>query len=198
MLRIKNTEKATLHYPLAKITLNKVDKPYNIIMLVAESLRDKDIFTEQVMPYSTAFAKQHDTRFQQHYSGGNGTRQGLFALFYGLYGIYWDPFLAARRGPVLLYVLHEYNYQYFLYTGARFTYPEFNQTIFSTIPVAQLIETSSGEPWVRDAKNIDLLLDRIDKRDTSKPFMSFVFLNRRTHAIRSLKIVLLKKTTYQP
>lgn len=82
---------------------------------------------------------------------------------------------------MLLQVLDDYHYQYFLYTGARFTYPEFDQTIFATIPSEKLIETSDGEPWQRDIKNVDMLLHSLDQRNTATPFMGFVFFES-THA----------------
>ncbi|MDC2890467.1 hypothetical protein [Psychrosphaera algicola] len=30
--------------------------------------------------------------FEQHISGGNSTRTGIFNLFYGLLGTYWNAF----------------------------------------------------------------------------------------------------------
>lgn len=180
-ISINRPEKLNINYPLSDIRLNNIGKPYNILFLVAESMRSEDIFTERVMPHSVHFAKNYGSNFTHHYSGGNGTRQGLFAMFYGLYGSYWDSFLRAKQTPVLFDVLDKYSYEYFTYTAARFTYPEFDQTIFGSIPAEKLIETSDGEPWQRDQKNVSLLINDIEKRNRNKPFMGFVFFES-THA----------------
>lgn len=180
-VRIKGVSQSNINYPLADIELNRQDKPYNIILLVAESMRYQDLFNHRVMPHSVEFAKAHGSNFTHHYSGGNGTRQGMFSMFYGLYGSYWDSFLRVRQTPVLFDVLNQYGYEYFIYTGARFTYPEFDQTIFGSVPAEKLVETNSGEQWKRDRKNVDMLLDNLANRDKSKPFMGFVFFES-THA----------------
>jgi membrane-anchored protein YejM (alkaline phosphatase superfamily) len=132
------------------------------------------------MPNMTQFSKKA-WNFTHHYSGGNGTRQGLFALFYGIPGNYWDMFLRRRQGPVLFDVLNDYNYQYFIYTSAKFTYPEFDKTIFSQIPPENLIENNKEEPWKRDRTNTTALIDAIENRDHSKPFYGFLFYEA-THA----------------
>lgn len=170
-----------INYPISDIHIDRIDRPYNIIFLVAESMRSKDIFTERVMPHSVEFARDYAINFTHHYSGGNGTREGLFAMFYGLYGSYWNSFLRARKSPVLFDVLNSYGYEYFTYTAARFTYPEFDKTIFGSVPAKNLIETIGGEPWFRDKNNVTMLIDDIENRDTSKPFMGFVFFES-THA----------------
>jgi hypothetical protein len=97
-------------------------------------------------------------------------------MFTGLPGSYWFPFLAERRGAYLIDLLKNQNYQMRLFTSARFTYPEFNQTIFSQVPKEQLQETrvpKSG--WENDRDNVTDLLSFIDKRDPNKPFFTFMF-----------------------
>jgi len=168
-----------LNYPRHPVNLSKVDRPMNIVMLVSESMR-WDLLSPEVMPNMTAFAQQ-SWNFTGHFSGGNGTRQGLFALFYGIPGSYWNKFLLNRQGPVLFDVLGAYNYQYFIYTGAKFTYPEFDQTIFSRIPPDKLIENNTGEPWQRDEANTTALINDMKGRDRSRPFYGFLFYEG-THA----------------
>jgi len=171
--------KGQLNYPKQAIQLAKVDKPFNIVMLISESMR-WDLLTPKIMPKMTAFAKK-SWNFTSHFSGGNGTRQGLFSLFYGIPGNYWDMFLRKQQGPVLFDVLKQYDYQYFIYTSAKFTYPEFNQTIFSQIPADKLIENNTGEPWKRDKANTTDLINDIKNRAPSKPFYGFLFYEA-THA----------------
>ncbi len=134
-------------------------------MLVSESMR-WDLLTSEIIPNMSTFAKRA-WNFTQHDSGGNGTRQGLFALFYSIYGNYWDAFLRKGQGPVLFDVLNDYHYQYFIYTSATFTYPEFDKTIFSQIPSDHLIANNKGEPWKRDQINSSALIHDIENLDYS-------------------------------
>lgn len=166
--------KGKLNYPLAPIKVEAPAKPYNIIWLTSESWR-ADTLNEKVMPNSWAFAK-NAARFTKNYSGGNGTRMGVFSMFTGLPGSYWFPFLAEHRGAYLIDLLKDQHYQMRLFTSARFSYPEFNQTIFSQVPKEQLQETrvpKSG--WENDRDNVTDLLSFIDKRDPNKPFFTFMF-----------------------
>lgn len=168
-----------LKYPRQPLVLSKIDRPFNVLVLVSESLR-WDLLNPEVMPNMSRFAKRA-WNYTAHYSGGNGTRQGLFALFYGISGNNWDTFLRNRKGPVFFDVLKDYNYQYFIYTSAKFTYPEFDLTIFRQIPKEKLIENNNGEPWMRDEANTSALIDSIKHRDPAKPYFGFMFYES-THA----------------
>ena len=115
-------------------------------------------------------------RFTRNYSGGNGTRMGVFSMFMGIPGNYWFPFLQEQRGAAIIDVLQKQGYQMDLYTSARFSYPEFEKTIFSQIPAEQLHSLDDGRPgWERDRTNVTRMLDFIGKRDPAKPFFTFMF-----------------------
>lgn len=166
--------KGKLNYPLNPIQFNKPARPYNIIWLTSESWR-ADSLDEKVMPHSWEFAK-NAARFTRNYSTGNGTRMGVFGMFMGLPGNYWFPFLEARRGAAFIDVLQQQQYQMSLYTSAKFSYPEFEKTIFAQVPSEQLHETRiprSG--WENDRDNVSDILSFIDKRDPAKPFFTFMF-----------------------
>jgi len=129
------------------------------------------------MPHTHAFSERA-LRFEQHYSGGNGTRMAMFGMFYGLYGNYWFNFLHDNRGPVLIDLLLEDNYQMDMFTSARFSYPEFDKTIFARLPQKCLhdeTEVSPGLGWHRDRENVDHLIDFIENRAPDRPFMTFMF-----------------------
>ena len=165
-------DEGTLHYPLAPL-VRPVPRHLNLVWLVAESLR-ADMLDPTIMPRTWAFA-QGAIRFLHHYSGGNGTRMGMFSMFYGLYGSYWFPFLHHRRPPVLMDLLWKDGYQLSLYTSAKFSYPEFDKTIFAGVAPQHLHEFSKGEGWQRDRHNVRDWLDFIDHRDPRRPFMTFLF-----------------------
>lgn len=163
----------TLKYPLQPIERRPDAPHYNVVWLVAESWR-ASMLDPEIMPRTWAFS-QRAARFQQHYSAGNGTRMALFGLFYGLYGNYWFPFLEERRGPVMMDMLIKDGYQFDLRTSAKFTYPEFDKTLFASIPSAQLHEAAKGQGWECDRRNVTEMLKFLDSRDKTKPFMCFEF-----------------------
>jgi len=172
-IKIKLDKSFKLNYPLNPIERTENSKKYNIVWLVAESLR-ADMLNEKIMPATWKFA-QKSARFTKHYSGGNGTRMGLFALFYGLYGNYWFNFLDEKKPPVLMDILQQDNYEMELFTSAKFTYPEFDKTIFANVPKEKLHSYDFGQGWLCDRKNVTDLIDFVKNRDTTRPFMTFLF-----------------------
>src|SRR5262249_27460393 len=92
-----DSESSQLDYPLAPIQAEVPERPWNLVWLVGESLR-WDALDPEIMPAAWDLARD-GWRFTQHYSGGNGTRMGMFSMFYGLYGSYWFPFLDEQRSP---------------------------------------------------------------------------------------------------
>jgi membrane-anchored protein YejM (alkaline phosphatase superfamily) len=171
-LKLKNDDKL-LNYPLEPIDINVKNKKYNIVWLVAESWR-ADTLNKKIMPATYNFAKKC-FRFHNHYSSGNGTRMALCGMFYGLYGSYWKALLAEHTEPIIFKVLHKLNYQMDLYTSAKFTYPEFDQTIFSSIKKSQMHQSDGRGGYINDKNNITYLLEFIKKRDKNRPFMTFMF-----------------------
>lgn len=161
-------------YPARPIAFDKPAKPYNIVWLVSESWR-ADTLNPDIMPSTAAFANQAQT-FKLHYSGGNGTRVGVFTMMTGVPGSYWAAFYEGHRSAPLIDVLQQQGYQMSLYTSAKFSYPEFDQTIFSSVPKEQLHwRDGGGEGWQKDRKNVGDMLDFIGRRDPSRPFFTFMF-----------------------
>jgi membrane-anchored protein YejM (alkaline phosphatase superfamily) len=175
-----DSSQGRLNYPSGNVIFAAVERPLNIVLLVAESLR-WDRLSDQTMPNTWKLA-QKGLHFTRHYSSGNGTREALFGMFYGLYGSYWSSFLYAQKGPLLIDRLKELGYQFDLRTSAKFTYPEFDRTLFAGIPADQLHESKGGNSaWKSDELNTDALIDFLKNRDHNRPFMSFFFLES-THA----------------
>lgn len=166
--------KGKLNYPLHALHFEKPAKPYNIVWLVSESWR-ADTLTPEIMPATSAFAARAQN-FKLHYSGGNGTRIGVFSMMTGVPGSYWPVFLQTHRSAAMIDVLQQQDYQMAFYTSARFSYPEFDQSIFSKVPRDQLHWIQGpGAGWEKDRKNVSDMLDFIDRRDPAKPFFSFMF-----------------------
>lgn len=167
-----NVTSHRLVYPVAELTTQPV-KPLNIVWMVSESLR-ADALNEKVMPRLWKFSRQA-ARFDQHYSGGNGTRMAMFSMFYGLYGNYWDSFLAAKRQPIVMQLLLERGYQIDCSTSSKFTYPEFDKTIFAGVDPARRHEKTLGAGDKDDQRHVTNMLQYLDQRDPARPFMTFMF-----------------------
>ncbi|WP_101758254.1 sulfatase-like hydrolase/transferase [Oceanicoccus sp. KOV_DT_Chl] len=162
-----------LNYQTSKNELH-ITRPYNVVWLVSESLR-WDMLSAEIMPNTYAFADRSQ-HFLQHYSSGNGTRMGMFGMFYGIYGSYWFDFLKTRTPPLLLHTLRKNNYQMMAYTSAAFSYPEFDRTVFSEFSKSEMHEDNKGQPWKRDERNVTRLISSIkDATINNKPFFSFMF-----------------------
>jgi membrane-anchored protein YejM (alkaline phosphatase superfamily) len=175
-----DNDSSQLAYPLVPIRVEPPERPWNLVWLVGESLR-WDALDPEVMPAAWGLARD-GWRFTQHYSGGNGTRMGMFSMFYGLYGSYWFPFLDERRSPVLIDVLQQQDYQIGLFTSARFSYPEFDRTIFAHVPASAMhtSEASYHEQdwergWTNDRDRVSDLLAFLAQRNRRRPFFAFMF-----------------------
>jgi len=162
-----------LRYPIAPLKIVRPAQPLNLVWLVAESWR-ADTLDSRVMPQTHAFA-QRASWFKRHYSSGNSTRIGVFGQFYSLPANLWVQVFDARAGSPLVDALLAQDYQMRLFTSARFTYPEFDRTIWVRVRAEQMQETHDGAGWERDRKNVTDLLDFIDRRDPTRPFMTFMF-----------------------
>ncbi|MGE4565766.1 MAG: sulfatase-like hydrolase/transferase [Victivallaceae bacterium] len=166
--------KGGLKYPLVPIERDPARKKYNIVWLACESWR-AGMVTPEIMPTVNAFAADA-VSFKRNYSGGNGTRQGVFTMFYGLYGNYWDPFLKSRRGPLFIDWLLEDGYDFSCITSAKFSYPEFDKTVFSAVPTAALYSYDQDLSWMRDRLNVTRLVDFLKSpARKDKPFFAFMF-----------------------
>ena len=162
-----------LKYPQNTIIRIPPDEKYNLIWLVCESLR-YDLLCEEAMPACWKLSEKA-WRFDVHYSGGHGTRPGLFSMFYGLYGMNWDDFLVCRRGPLLIDWMQEDGYAMLCQTSAKFSYPEFDKTIFASVPTENIKEMDKKKSaWERDMMMVDNMLLFMEK-EKQRPFFMFGF-----------------------
>ena len=163
-----------LRYPKAPLVPGPGARDLNVVWLTAESWRF-DMLDPEITPETWAFAAR-SVRFTDHYSSGNGTRMGIFGMFYGLYGPYWFPFLEERRDPAMMDYLLDRGYDVEAFTSARFTFPEFDRTVFARFPADRLHE---GAPallgWQNDRRKVEDLLASLDRRPAGKPFFRFMF-----------------------
>ena len=184
-VRVKLSKEVTLkNYPQKPIVRDRNVPRYNIVWLSCESWAAK-LYSPEIMPKTAEFAKK-GIFFSNHFSGGNVTRQGVFSMFYGLPANYWHPFLAARRGPLFIDWLKEDGYTFKCITSSKFTFPEFDQTVFFQVPQKDLHSDSKGRTYERDQRNVKLLIKSIeDGAASGKPFFSFMFFESPHHPYSS-------------
>jgi membrane-anchored protein YejM (alkaline phosphatase superfamily) len=163
-----------LHYPLDPLSFDpsKSQTP-NVLLLVVDGLRF-DMLRPEVMPNLSAFSRENLV-FENHYSGGNGTRFGLFTLLYGIHGHYWHSVLAERRSPVLLDTLMDRGYDFTILSSTRLTFPEFRKTAFVRLPQFIEDEVSKGDAASRDRIITDKLIHFLGERKPGRPFFAFAF-----------------------
>ena len=163
-----------ISYPRAPIRRRADRRRFNVVWLACESWR-ADMFDKEIMPNVCRFAEKYAVSFRDNHSGGNGTRQGVFSMFYGLYGSYWHSFLSARAGAQIIDWMIEDGYDFGCFTSAKFSYPEFDQTIFAKLPANVLHSDDAGITYQRDIRNTERLIDFIAADRGGKPFMAFMF-----------------------
>lgn len=161
-----------LAYPLEPLACAQQANPPNIIFIVVDSWRF-DAVGPEVTPNVHAFAEK-TARFENHYSGGNATRIGVFSLFYGIPGTYWHRVLAEQRRPVFIEELLERDYELAVLRSAPLYSPEFDRTIFAGIPDVRM-RSEGHRPWQWDRDLTTDFATFLQARDTAKPFFAFLF-----------------------
>lgn len=172
-----NTSKSDLLYPVSPLTFETTESPYNILYIVLDSWRF-DAMSAEITPNIYNFS-QNSLVYNNHYSGANDTRTGIFSLFYSLPGNYWHSFESSQRGPVLIDALLVHDYETAIYASAPLINPEFDRTVFKRLPH---IETSTlgKSAYERDEKVIQRWLtftNKMKSTNNNSPFFGFLFLD---------------------
>lgn len=168
--------KNNLDYPKNKITIKyKEDRPKNILIIVIDSLRF-DMINDEVTPNIKKISEISQD-FQNHYSGGNSTRFGIFSLFYGLYSYYWHDFLNNRQGPIIFNVLKELGYNFKILSATLLTFPEFRKTVFIDIPEAIEDTFDTDNRPLREKILVDRFKKFRDNYTLDRPYFSFIFFD---------------------
>ncbi len=174
--KIKIYAGSTINYPLKKLEFKPMDKRKNVIFILVDSLR-ADMLTPEVMPNMHALAqKVPGVRFNNNFSGGNCTKTGVFSLFYGIPGNYFDQALRSGVGAAMIDSMKELGYDIKVFAGGTLLAPPFNRTIFANVPDIEL--SQPGKTKVdRDIAAINKCAEYLQKRDSSKPCFIFLFMD---------------------
>jgi len=167
LLRALATERqGVLHYPLAPLRCTPPASPPNILVIGLDAMRP-DAVDPRIAPNVSRFAESA-IRFTNHWSGGNGTRVGLFSLFYGLPPTYWRAFYSEQRSPVWIDEMQAAGYQLGIFPGNP---PDkivgLDRTAFRNVPdlVATRGDAETAQGWIR----------WLGARDPKRPFFGFLF-----------------------
>lgn len=90
MIQMNGKQSADIQYPIQPLQKEKMnpDSLPNIIFILIDSWNTRSL-TAECMPNAYQFAQQNQW-FSNHVSGSNGTRSGVFSLFFGL-SCYFRP-----------------------------------------------------------------------------------------------------------
>lgn len=185
--------KSNVIYPKHSLQIASNPNPKNIIFIVLDSWR-YDTFNQENTPNTYKFVQQHDgVIFNNHYSTGNATRTGIFGLFYGIPGTYWQSFFNNSIPSLFVTTLQKENYNIGIFSSAKISAPEFDRTAFVSIENLR-INSAGNSASERDVNLTKDWLTWFNSRDTSRPSFSFLFYDQ-PHGYDFLKDLDLK---YQP
>lgn len=170
----RSTSNMKMNYPLNSLDCVGTEHEYNILFVFVDSLR-YDMLDPKIMPHAYEFSKRA-TVFREHFSGGINTRHGIFTLFTGIPGSYWEKSLETKSGSALIKALQARGYEIGIFAGAPLTMPEFNQTVFATVPNLRL-ESKGNSVIERDKAAIDDFTAWLKSLPKDKKFFSFIFLD---------------------
>ena len=174
-----HTSGGLVNYPSEPLNTSIAEKPLNVLLIVLDTAR-YDTVDPKVMPTLSEFATGNSVQvFEKHMSGGNGTRTGIFNLFYGLPGTYWDAFSANQVPPVLISSFQKHDYELGIFAAAPLTQPAFDRTVFASVKDLKL-RADGDLPWQLDGNLTDNWLKFIEDKTAApesdaKPFFGFLF-----------------------
>lgn len=171
-----NSDYRAINYPKEHLRFDpQRNRKYNVIVLTVEGLRF-DMLDPEIMPNTWKFSQQNLT-FKNNYSGGNGSRFGIFSLLYGIHGSYWHNFFSNRISPVVMDTLIDKGYDFKILSSTSLTFPEFRKTAFVRVP--SFIEDSFETPDMTERDRIitDKLISYLSAHNREKPFFSYLFFN---------------------
>lgn len=172
---VNGKQSEDIQYPIHPLEEVTPDSLPNIVVILLDSWNKRTLNAEN-MPNTYQFAQQNQW-FTNHFSGSNGTRSGVFSLFFGLSCYYWESFEPAHIYPVFLKRLQELGYDIQTYPSASWADPPFARVIFGGVPGIHT-ETPGKTVLERDTRIADMFIADTDKyKKSKKPFFSFLFFD---------------------
>lgn len=160
-----------IQYPLSSIVSKKPVKQKNILFLTLDSWRF-DCMDSIITPNIYKLSKRSQV-FENHYSGSNGTDGGIFSMFYGISGLYWEQFTQLEKSPVLIDEMTKNEYSLHILASATIQNPPFDKNVFSAVKDLRLSSKSKTVSG-KDIEITDEFLNVLEKHN-EKPFFGFLF-----------------------
>lgn len=162
-----------LHYPLRPLECADQTPSLNILFVLIDALRP-DAVDPDLLPNIAAFGRQ-GALFENHWSGGNSSRAGIFSMFYGLPSTYQETFYGVQQPPLLLQLARRQQYQLGLFSAPGFSTPtDIGRTVFAGVP--GLPGERGGVTAVeRNRAVTDDWLAWLGARDPSRRFLGFLY-----------------------
>lgn len=162
-------------YNYPKAPLRNVPTGKNVVVIALDSWRASTM-DSLCAPHMYEFSKRASV-FGKHYSGSNGTRTGVFSMFYGLPGVYWRDFCKQSISPVFMNALKENGYTVKLLPSASMQNPPLDKCVFSLTP-EQCGSAPGLNAWQRDVNVAESFIQFIKSRGAGDaPFFSFLFFD---------------------
>ena len=98
-------------------------------MIIVDALRH-DYITQTIMPETRKFIENSGLEFLNHYSGSNGTANGLFSLFFGIPASYLEYFGKSSIQPIIFKFLLENDYDASILASQPLNYWNIKDSIF--------------------------------------------------------------------
>lgn len=182
MRQVSMPESTDLHYPLAPIQCDASAKgQLSLLIILIDGLRPDEINNGQT-PNIARFQSQ-SLMFENHFSGGNSSRMGIFSMFYGLPSTYWQSFYGLQREPVFMEQVREQGYNVALWSAVGFGSPsQIDRTVFAGISglLPEEAERSLAE------RNSDVSRDWgawLKRQNSARPFFAFLYYDPGIQAI---------------
>lgn len=157
---------AVLDYPKQPLVCTPPPAPLNVLIIGIDAMRS-DSANPRVAPNIARFGEQA-VRFDRHWSAGNGTRPGLFSLFYGLPATYWNAFYAAQQPPVLIETFQKFGYEVGVFpSNPTDKLVGLDRTAFRSVPD---LPDTQGDVQVTQG-----WLDFVARRTPDEHFFGFLF-----------------------
>ena len=170
-------------YPLKPLDVSPAQQPLNIVIFGIDSWNYRTM-TRDCVPNICELADSAE-HYTDHFSSSNGTRGGLFGLFTGVSSYYWDGFERGSIQPLLVSEMRRQGYHIQAYPSATFADPPFAKMFFAGIDSLNT-DTPGKTVYDRDCQITRNFIADLARRDSTRPFFSFVFYDL-PHAIQISK-----------
>ena len=173
-MTFEHSDATDICYPKQPVqyAADSTGRPLNVVMIVLDSWNYRTL-TPECMPRIHDFSTRSEY-YTHHLSSSNGTRGSIFGLFFGVSSYYWKDFDLSGTRPVLIRSLLDRGYRVQAYTGATLLSPPFAKIIFSEVPDLH-VKMEGKTVYDRDCRLTETFLDELERRDTARPFFSFLF-----------------------